>query len=53
MSPGAELPKKVVLRRIEPEVATLEEKKSAAGVWLAILSTNCEVVRARRSIPLR
>ena len=53
MLPGAELPKKVVLRRSEPEVATLEVKKSAAGVWLAILSTNCELVRARRSMPLR
>ena len=53
MSPGAELPKKVVLRRIEPEVATLEVKKSAAGVRLAILSTICELVRARRSMPLR
>ena len=51
--PGAELPKKVVLRRSEPEVATLEAKKSAAGVWLAMLSTNCELVRARRSMPLR
>ena len=53
MFPGAELPKKVVLRRSEPEVATLEVKKSAAGGWLAMLSTNCELVRARRSMPLR
>jgi len=50
MLPGAELPKKVVLRRIESEAAMREEKKSAAGVWLAMLSTNCELVRARRSI---
>ena len=48
MLPGAELPKKVVLRRIEPEAATLEVKKSAAGVSLAVLSTNCELARARR-----
>ena len=53
MLPGAELPKKVVLRRIEPEVATLEVKKSAAGDVSAVLSTNCELVRARRSMPLR
>ena len=53
MFPGAELPKKVVLRRIEPEEATLEVKKSAAGVWLATLSTNCELVRARRPMPAR
>ena len=50
MNLGAELPKKVVLRRSESVAATLEEvKKSAAGVPLAMLSTNCELVRARRS----
>ena len=49
MLPGAELPEKVVLRRIEPEAAMRDTKKSAAGVWLAMLSTNCELVRARRS----
>ena len=53
MLPGAELPKKVVLRRIEPEVATLEVKKSAAGVPLAMLSTNCVLARARRSMLVR
>ena len=53
MFPGAELPKKVVLRRIESEAAMREEKKSAAGVWLAMLSTNCELVRARRSMACR
>ena len=53
MFPGAELPEKVVLRRIEPEVAMLEVKKSAAGVPLAMLSTNCELVRAKRSMPAR
>ena len=53
MLPGAELPKKVVLRRIEPEKAMREEKKSAAGDVSAVLSTNCELVRARRSMPLR
>ena len=53
MLPGAELPEKVALRRIEPEAAMREAKKSAAGVPLAMLSTNCELVRARRSIPRR
>ena len=53
MLPGAELPKKVVLRRSESVVATLEVKKSAAGVWLAMLSTNWELVRARRSMAAR
>ena len=53
MFPGAELRKKVVLRRIESVAAMPEAKKSAAGVWLAILSTKCELVRARRSTPLR
>ena len=53
MFPGAELPKKVVLRRIEAEAPTPEVKKSAAGARPAMLSTNCELVRARRSIPLR
>ena len=53
MFPGAELRKKVVLRRSESEPAMPEAKKSAASVWLAILSTKCELVRARRSTPLR
>ena len=53
MLPGSELPKKVVLRRSESEVATLEVKKSAAGDASAVLSTNCELVRARRSMPKR
>ena len=53
MFPSAELRKKVVLRRIESVAAMPEAKKSAAGVWLAILSTKCELVRARRSTPLR
>ena len=53
MLPGAELPKKVVLRRVESEAAMREEKKSAAGVWLAMLSTNCELVRAKRSTAVR
>ena len=52
MFPGAELPKKVVLRRSE-SVAMREVKKSAAGDASAVLSTNCELVRARRSMPLR
>ena len=52
MLPGAELPKKVVLRRSE-SVAMPEVKKSAAGDASAVLSTNCELVRARRSMPLR
>ena len=53
MSPGAELPEKVVLRRSESVAPTLEVKKSAAGDASAVLSTNCELVRARRSIPRR
>ena len=53
MFPGAELPKKVVLRRIESVAAMREVKKSAAGVWLAMLSTNCELVRAKRSTAVR
>ena len=53
MFPGAELRKKVVLRRIESVAAMPEAKKSAAGGWLAMLSANCELVRARRSMPLR
>ena len=53
MLPVAELPKKVVLRRSESVVATLEVKKSAAGALLATLSTNCKLVRARRSTPVR
>ena len=53
MSPGAKLPKKVVLRRSESVVAMREVKKSAAGDASAVLSTNCELVRARRSMPLR
>jgi len=53
MFPGAELPKKVVLRRIESVAAMREVKKSAAGVWLAMLSTNCELVRAKRSTAMR
>ena len=53
MLPGAELPKKVVLRRSESAAATLELNKSAAGVWLATLSTHCELVRDRRPMALR
>ena len=53
MFPGAELPKKVVLRRSESEPAMPELKKSAAGVRPAMLSTNCELVSARRSMPVR
>ena len=52
MFPGAELPEKVVLRRSE-SVAMPEVKKSAAGDVSAVLSTNCELARARRSMPLR
>ena len=52
MLPGAELPKKVVLRRSE-SVAMREVKKSAAGDASAVLSTNCELVRARRSMAVR
>ena len=51
--PGAEMREKVVLRRIEPEAATLEVNKSAAGALLATLSTNCELVRAKRSTAVR
>ena len=53
MFPDAELPKKVVLRRIESVAAMREVKKSAAGVWLAMLSTNCELVRAKQSTAVR
>ena len=54
MLPGAELPKKVVLRRIESVApTTLEVKKSAGGDASAVLWTNCELARARRSMAVR